>query len=110
MRGEELLDVINETPLLQSLLYDIDLLPEQIKEGDERRYGYMLAVIGHMQSALRASPSEAEQRDNALEDAALACEHFAAGVVADGEKARTCRKIAIRIRAMKRPSRSNSES
>ena len=37
---------ISEHPLIASLLYDIDLLPEQIR--DARRYGYMLAVIDHM--------------------------------------------------------------
>jgi hypothetical protein len=47
--------VISENPLIASLLYDIDLLPEQIKEGDERRYNYMLAVIGHMKAALSAT-------------------------------------------------------
>jgi len=36
---------IDENPRIASLLYDIDLMPEQIK--DERRYGYMLAVIDH---------------------------------------------------------------
>jgi hypothetical protein len=50
--------VISENPLIASLLYDIDLLPEQIKEGDDRRYGYMLAVIGHMKAAREAWDSE----------------------------------------------------
>jgi hypothetical protein len=53
--------VISENPLIASLLYDIDLLPEQIKEGDERRYNYMLAVIGHMKAALSAT--EESKRD-----------------------------------------------
>ena len=39
-------DIISTNPMIASLLYDIDLLPEQIK--DARRYGYMLKVIDHM--------------------------------------------------------------
>jgi hypothetical protein len=59
--------VINENPLIQSLLYDIDLLPEQIKESDERRYGYMLAVIGHMKAAQSATaPLATEHRARGL--------------------------------------------
>ena len=46
-------EAIDEHPLIASLLYDIDLLPEQIR--DERRYGYMLAVIGHMKQALQSA-------------------------------------------------------
>ena len=49
---------IDKHPLIASLLYDIDLLPEQIK--DERRYGYMLAVIGHMKEAQSASGEAVE--------------------------------------------------
>jgi hypothetical protein len=59
--------VISENPLIASLLYDIDLLPEQIKEGDERRYNYMLAVIGHMKAALSATaPLATEHRARGL--------------------------------------------
>ncbi len=47
----EVAQALEENPLIWSLLYDIDLLPEQIK--DERRYNYMLAVIDHMRQALR---------------------------------------------------------
>lgn len=44
-------DIISTNPLIASLLYDINLLPEQIR--DERRYGYMLATISHMLEALK---------------------------------------------------------
>lgn len=50
----EVARIINEEPQIASLLYDIDLLPEQIK--DERRYNYMLAVIGHMRQAIKKAP------------------------------------------------------
>ena len=46
---------IEEHPLIASLLYDIDLMPEQIK--DERRYNYMLAVIYHMKQAIKNAPN-----------------------------------------------------
>lgn len=39
---------IDAHPLIASLLYDIDLLPEQIKRGDERREGYLCAIVDHM--------------------------------------------------------------
>lgn len=47
----EVTKAIDAHPLIAGLLYDIDLMPEQIK--DERRYNYMLAVIDHMLHALR---------------------------------------------------------
>lgn len=50
---------IDESPLISSLLYDIDLLPEQIK--DERRYNYMLAVIDHMRQALKNAAPQVGQ-------------------------------------------------
>lgn len=48
----QIANAIDDHPLIASLLYDIDLLPEQIKEGDKRREGYMCAVVGHMLMAL----------------------------------------------------------
>lgn len=44
---DELRAKINASPLLQSLLYDIDLMPEQIKPDDLRRWGYVEAIAGH---------------------------------------------------------------
>lgn len=46
-----LCEKINASPFLQSLLYDIDLLPEQIKDDDLRRWGYVEAIVGHFESA-----------------------------------------------------------
>lgn len=49
MMGDQTLSAyINEHPVLQSLLYDINLLPEQL-ERDSRHWGYMLAVVRHWQ-------------------------------------------------------------
>lgn len=42
-------------PLIQSLLYDINLLPEQITTG--KHWFYMLSVIHHMKQAMEASRS-----------------------------------------------------
>lgn len=44
---------INASTTLQSLLFDIDLLPEQIKDGDLRRWGYVQAIIGHLESMIK---------------------------------------------------------
>jgi hypothetical protein len=46
----ELFEFINSTPLVQSLLYDINLLPECV--GDGRQWAYMVAVCEHMKAAL----------------------------------------------------------
>lgn len=54
-------EAIEKSPMTASLLYDIDLLPEQIKPGDRRREGYMFAVIEHM--------TEMDRRIAALEKA-----------------------------------------
>ena len=43
---------IEDHPLIESLLYDLDLLPEQVKRGDKRLEGYMDAVVAHMLAAL----------------------------------------------------------
>jgi len=53
---------INATPLVASLLYDLNLLPEcVVKESPE--WGRMITVCGHMHSALAAQPQPAEACD-----------------------------------------------
>lgn len=54
---KEVAKALEQIPLLQSLLYDLDLLPEQIT--DKRRYQYMLCVIGHMKEATRVPERDA---------------------------------------------------
>jgi hypothetical protein len=49
--AQRLLKFANETPLLQSLLYDINLMPEQLEEGS-RQWGYMLSIAEHFERAL----------------------------------------------------------
>ena len=41
--NDELLKYINDRPALVSLLYDLDMLPEQLDEGS-RDYGRMLLI------------------------------------------------------------------
>jgi len=60
---------INAHPAIASLLYDIDLLPEQIKVGDTRRENYMVNVIDAM-LRLVAQRLETPARDAVLEEAA----------------------------------------
>ena len=62
MTPKQIAEVLDENPLIMSLLYDIDLLPEQIKRGDARRRGYMIAVIKHMQAALESSAAALSAR------------------------------------------------
>ena len=50
-RRKFLLAEINKSALLQSLLYDIDLLPEQIKDDDARRWGYVESIVVHFKLA-----------------------------------------------------------
>lgn len=56
---KELTDKAREVlkrPLVQSLLYDINLLPEQITK--KRHWFYMLAVLGHMDQAMGGTDAE----------------------------------------------------
>jgi hypothetical protein len=48
-----LLKFINSTPLVMSLLYDLNLLPECVQ--NDRQWAYMVTVCEHMQQALSAS-------------------------------------------------------
>lgn len=46
MTNEEALHLINTTPALQSILYDMGMLPEQVRKGSAqefRMFGYALA-------------------------------------------------------------------
>jgi hypothetical protein len=52
--SREAFSFINKTPILQSLLYDLNLLPEQLKEGT-KEWDYMMATVLHFQAC------EAEQ-------------------------------------------------
>lgn len=55
----ELFKFINSQPILQSLLYDINLLPEVIK--DAEHFGYMVAVCNHFEMALKkAAPGDVQ--------------------------------------------------
>jgi hypothetical protein len=47
---ESLKNRINDSAKLQSLLYDIDLLPEQLQDDDLRRWGYVEAVVLHFEA------------------------------------------------------------
>lgn len=40
---DHILKVINETPALVSILYDVNLLPEQLKK-DDVKWSYMLTI------------------------------------------------------------------
>ena len=50
-------DAINASPLLLSLLYDLNLLPEQTVE-DDRRWCQTLKVVEHMMDAMAAVAAE----------------------------------------------------
>lgn len=49
----ELISFANKTPILTSLLYDINLLPEQIRE--QKHLVYMIAVIEHFRVAMEGT-------------------------------------------------------
>lgn len=38
-------ELVNETPILQSILYDIDLLPEQVKTGRDARFFHAMCLL-----------------------------------------------------------------
>lgn len=72
----ELTAFINETPILLSLLYDVDLLPEQCKHGSLRR-DHMLLIAAHFKRALEA-PREAGQEYRCFH-----CKRVFTGVLAE---------------------------
>lgn len=45
---KRILKPINETPILLSLLYDLDLLPEQVEQGSER-WKWMVTIVSAFQ-------------------------------------------------------------
>lgn len=52
MKPEEadLLKWANDQPIVLSLLYDLDLMPEQIDDSDVGKRAHMLNIIGHFKS------------------------------------------------------------
>ena len=47
MTPAEIIAYINATPELQSLLYDLDLLPEQIQDSQHDRQDQMQDIVEH---------------------------------------------------------------
>lgn len=62
----DLLQFINRTPLLLSLLYDLDLMPEQLTE-DSPRWETVAIIAGHMRLALMPSQINAAPQENGSE-------------------------------------------
>lgn len=50
MTRRQAVALINKNTLLLSLLYDLNLMPEQVKSGT-RQEAYMFAVVEHMMRA-----------------------------------------------------------
>lgn len=62
MTRDEAIKLVNENPLIMSVLYDTNLLPEQCNEGSKYE-GYMFSIIGHMLAAMgKDSPGAAGGR------------------------------------------------
>lgn len=59
-QSDELVRYANTQPILLSLLYDMNLMPEQLKEGSFR-WGEMCNIIGHFRQALTAPAPPAGQ-------------------------------------------------
>jgi hypothetical protein len=67
--AKELFTFINSAPLVQSLLYDINLLPEQIHNA--RHWNYMVAVCSHMHRALTPASDSADTEPHGPDKAVL---------------------------------------
>lgn len=63
-KSDELVKFANSNPALLSLLYDLNLLPEQLQPGSWR-WGDMLNVIAHFQSAITRAETAEGERDAA---------------------------------------------
>lgn len=66
MTHDELRTYVNTTPLLLSMLYDINLLPEQC-DTDKKR-DYLQSIVGHWIEARRAVIAECVACDWLLEE------------------------------------------
>lgn len=55
--------LINSTPILQSLLYDINLLPECIAKGDNVRWAYMHSIVSHFRLMISPAAPDIEKTD-----------------------------------------------
>lgn len=53
-QSDEAVAYANENPTILSLLYDMDLLPEQLQEGSYR-WGQMINVIAHFKQAIEGA-------------------------------------------------------
>ena len=53
---------VNETPLLQSMLYDLNLLPEQTLD-DPKRWGYTVSATMHMMEAIQGAQKVVDKVD-----------------------------------------------
>ena len=51
MTRSQAVKLINKTPILLSLLYDLNLLPEQVKRGTKYEF-YMLTTVEHFVAAM----------------------------------------------------------
>lgn len=49
---DDLRNKVNSDPILQSLLYDLNLMPEQIGN-DSRKWGYVESIVNHFEDALK---------------------------------------------------------
>ena len=58
----ELCEKISSSTILQSLLYDLDLLPEQLKDDDVKRWIYIETIVGHVDKLERELAAEKEAR------------------------------------------------
>ena len=65
---KEICEAVNSTPLIQSLLYDLNLLPEQTGN-DPSRWHYTMAAVWHMK---RAAGEQWPSSDAADQDVAQA--------------------------------------
>ena len=60
------IQIINDSPLLLSLLCDLNLLPEQVKQDTKEEF-YMLSVVAHIEQ-LENELAEARQLLSRVED------------------------------------------
>lgn len=57
----DLLPLVSKHPVIMSCLYDIDMMPEQLKRGT-REWCHMLIIIQHFQFVLEPHPTPVEPR------------------------------------------------
>jgi hypothetical protein len=99
---KDVLAFINETPLLLSLLYDLDLLPEQHPDHESPAWEKIFTITNHWREAVLQSLSQEAVRDEAQIQAEVLAQLLGAAILRLRELGETSWELPPYARALKR--------